>query len=121
MTDKVATKGTSVSPGDDKTSEYSESSGKSPLEWLEIHEDFSYSKLENISGERVMLRKLSANPAIAAGNYVSIFLQNKIIRQFNLFNSFLSSQVYLVDWLQSAVASILFVLKIIKCPIIFLN
>ncbi|XP_053205783.1 uncharacterized protein LOC128390131 [Panonychus citri] len=68
MADKSSDVKTPDSPGIvDKPSEYSESSGKSPLEWLEINEGVHYSHLERISGERRLLNNLIANPVISFG------------------------------------------------------
>ncbi|XP_015795387.1 uncharacterized protein LOC107371747 [Tetranychus urticae] len=51
----------------DSTGEYDKSSGKSPLEWLEIKEGIEYSQLPRISGERNFLNQLGRNPIIVAG------------------------------------------------------
>lgn len=53
----------------DSTAAYDKSSGKSPLEWLEIKEGIEYSQLPRISGERNFLNQLGRNPIIVAGKF----------------------------------------------------
>jgi hypothetical protein len=69
MANKSSDRKATYSSEEAKTEEYNESSGKSPLEWLEINEGIQYSQLERISGERKILKKFAENPVVTVGEY----------------------------------------------------